>query len=159
MRREIEDRRDQDDAVQVDGVVILQIIAQGGRAEGAVAFADQKLRRVPAVVAAQVGDDELREGLDVFVDAVKIFFLRFADGVAVAGAHGVDEDEIGFVEEALGVVHELVRSRRREDAVHGQRAARAEGAHVQPHGGGTGATVVEKGDWGARLRSFTSLRV
>ena len=126
--------------------MILQIIPQRRRAEGAVAFSDQKLRRIPAVVAAQVGDDELRESLYIFIDPVKIFFLSFADGVAVARAHGVDEDEIGFVEEALGVVHELVRSRRRKDAVHGVRAARPKGAHVQPHGGGTGATVVEKGD-------------
>ena len=106
--REIEYRRDQDDAVEMDAVVLLQIIAERGGAEGAVTFANQKFRRVPAIIAAEVGDDELCEGFDVLVDAVEIFFGGFAHGVAVAGAHRVDENEVGFVEEAFAVVDEFV---------------------------------------------------
>ncbi len=71
---EIEDGGNQDDAVEVNAVALLQIVAERGGAEGAVAFADQEFRRVPAVVAAEIGDDELREGFDVFVDTVEIFF-------------------------------------------------------------------------------------
>ena len=43
---------------------------------------------------AEIGDDELREGFDVLVDAVEIFFRGFADGMTVAGAHRVN-DELG----------------------------------------------------------------
>ena len=149
----IENGGDQDDAVEMNAVVLLQIIAERGGAEGAVAFADQEFRRVPAIVAAEIGDDELREGFDVFVDTVEVFFGGFADRVAVAGAHGVDEDEVGFVEEAFAVVDEFVGSGRSEGAVDGPGAARAEGAHVQPHGGGAGAAVVEERD-GARGEIF-----
>ena len=38
-------------------------------------------------------------------------------------------------------------------------AARAEGAHVQPHSGRTWATVVQERDGARVVRSFTSLRV
>ena len=142
----IENRGDQDDAVQVNRVVVLQIISQSGGTERAVALANQKLGRIPAVVAAQVGVDELSEGVHVFIDAVEIFFRRFADNVAVPGAHGVDEDEIVLVEKAFGIVHELVGGRRSEGAVDGPSAARAESTHVQPHGGGAGSSVIEEGD-------------
>src|SRR5579859_1456043 len=128
----------------MNGVVVLQIISERGGTEGAVAFAYQKLGRIPAVVAAEVGVDELSEGVDVFVNAVKILVLRFADGVAVAGAHGVDEDEVGLVEQALGIVDEFIGRGRSEGAVDGPGAARAESAQVQPHGGGAGAAIIEE---------------
>ena len=86
----------------------------------------------------------MREGFYIFIDPIKIFFLGFADGVAVARAHGVDKNEISFIQETFGVVYELVRRGRREDAVHRVRAAWPEGAHVQPHGGGARAAVVEE---------------
>ena len=85
--------------------MILQIISERGRAKRAVAFADQKFRRIPAVVAADVGVDELAERCYVLIDPLEILVFRFADRVAVAGAHRVDEHEVGFVEQALGVVH------------------------------------------------------
>ena len=137
----------------MDGVVVLQIIAESGGAECAVAFADEELRRIPAIVAAEVGVDELAEGFDVFVDAVEVFFVGFANGVAVTGAHGVDEDEVGFVEKAFTVVDEFVRGGRSELRVESPNAARAECAHVQPHGGGAGAAVIEERD-GARGEIF-----
>ena len=59
----------------------------------------------------KIGDDELTEGFDVFVDAVEVFVRGFANGVAVTGAHGVDEDEVGLVEKAFIVVDEFVRAR------------------------------------------------
>src|SRR5208282_3102701 len=140
-------------AVEMDSIVLLQVVAENGGAEGAVAFADEEFGRVPTVVAADISDDELRERFGVFVDTVEIFFGGFADGVAVTGAHGVDEDEVGFVEKAFGVVDELVGCGRSAGAVDGPGASRAESAHVQPHGSGAGATVIEKGD-GARTEIF-----
>ena len=38
--------------------------------------------------------------LDVLIDAPEILVLRFADGAAEAGADGIDEDQVGFVEAA-----------------------------------------------------------
>ena len=52
----------------------------------------------------------MRQGFDVFVDSPKIFFLRLTDCVTIAGAHHIDENEIGFVEKALAVVDEFIGS-------------------------------------------------
>src|SRR6267154_257531 len=109
----------------------LQIIAERRRAERAVTLSNQKFWRIPAVIAAQVSDDKLREGFHVLVNAVKILVLRFADGVAVARTHGINEDQIGFVEQTFGIVHELVWRGRRERAVNGVHAAWSKRAHVQ----------------------------
>src|SRR6202043_1572735 len=95
---EVEHGRDEVDAVEVHAVVRLQVIAESGGAEGAVAFADEEFGRVPATVAVDIERDELREGFYILVDAPKLFVLCFADGAAVAGAYRVDEDHIGFVE-------------------------------------------------------------
>src|SRR4029077_412082 len=84
-RAEVEDIGDQDDAVEVHAVMLLQIVAERGGAERAVPLTDQELWRVPAAVPADVHGDELREGLYVLIDAPKILVLRFADGVAEAG--------------------------------------------------------------------------
>src|ERR1700732_1233497 len=89
---EVEDRGDQHDAVEIHAVVILQIVGEGGGAEGAVALADQEFGGVPAIVAADVDGDEFGEGLDVGIYAPEILVLGFADGVTEAGADGVDED-------------------------------------------------------------------
>ena len=111
----------------------LQVIGESGVSEGAVTFANQKLWRIPAVVAAQIRDDELREGLDVLVNPVEVFVLGLAHGVAIAGAHRIDKYQIGFVQQALGVIHQFIGRGRRERPVNGVGAPGAEGAHVQPH--------------------------
>src|SRR6266480_6656983 len=128
------------------GVTRLQIISERRGAERAVTFTDQEFRRIPAVVAADVGDDKLREGLHVLVDPVEVLVFRLANGVAVTRAHGVDEDQVGLVEETFAIVHEFVGSGRRKNAVYGVRAPRPERAHVQPHGGGAGSAVVKECD-------------
>src|SRR5882724_67877 len=101
---EVEDVGDEDDAVEVHAVMILQVVAERGGAESAVAFADEEFGGVPAAVAADVQGDELGEGLYVLIDAPEVLVLRFADGVAEAGADGIDEDHIGLVEQRAGVV-------------------------------------------------------
>src|SRR5258705_5591574 len=105
---EIEDVGDEDDAVEVHAVMFLQVIAERGGAEGAVAFADEEFGRVPAAIAADVQSDELCEGFYVLVDPPEVFVLRFADGVAEAGADGIDENHVGLVEECAGIVLQLV---------------------------------------------------
>ena len=143
---EIKNGRDQHDAVDVNAVVLLQIISKRSGAEGAVTFADQKFRRVPAVVAIEIDVDELREHFYVLIHAPEILVLRFADGVAEAGADGIDEDHVGFVEQGIGVVFDFVRRGWSGGVVGIDDAARAEGAHMQPDGCGAGAAVVEESD-------------
>src|SRR6266851_8592626 len=105
---EIQDGRNQDDAVEVHAVVLLQIMSERGGAESAVAFADQEFRGIPAIVAADVESDELRERFNILIDAPKILVLRFADSVAEAGADGIEEDHVGLVEQRAGIVGELI---------------------------------------------------
>src|SRR5712672_4448984 len=143
---EIEDVGDEDDAVEVHAVVFLQVVAEGGGAEGAIAFANQEFGGVPAAVAADVQGDELGEGLYVLVYAPKVFVLRFADGVAESGANWIDENHVGPVEKGAGIVLKFVGRRRSGFGVGGEYAAGSEGAHVQPNGSGAGAAIVNEGD-------------
>ncbi len=121
----------------VDGHVVarLQNICERGGTESSVTFADQKFRRIPAVIAANVGDDELRDGTCVGIDAPEIFILRFADGMTESGADGVDENHVGAIEKSVGVVGDLIRSGRSVVAVFGDDTARTEGAHMKPDRG------------------------
>src|SRR6266436_7366316 len=74
------------DAIEVEAVMRLQVVRERGGAKRAVAFTDEKFRRVPAVVAADIRVDELRQGFNVLIDAPEILVLGFADGVAEASA-------------------------------------------------------------------------
>ena len=102
----------------------LQVIRKRRRAEGAVAFANEKFRGIPAAVAADVGADELRQRLDVLIDAPEILVLRLAHGVAEARSHGVKEDQIRFVQEAVRILGKLVGSGGCRIGIHGDHSAR-----------------------------------
>src|SRR5258707_9751040 len=143
---EVEDVGDEDDAVEVHAVVFLEVVAEGGGAEGAIAFGDEEFRGVPAAVAADVQGDELCEGLYILIDAPEVFVLRFADGVAEAGADWIDEDHVGLVEQGTGIVLKFIRRGRSGFGVGGEDAAGSEGSHVQPNGSGAGAAIVNEGD-------------
>src|SRR5439155_7464620 len=65
---------------------------------------------------------------------------------AEAGADRVDENQIGFVEQGVIVVHCLVGRRERTAVLFKQRAARAEQSQMQPDGRGAGTAVERKGD-------------
>ena len=77
-----------------------------------------------------------------------IHAARDFDGLraAVAGAHGVDENEVGLIEPGVLVVLQLVRGLRHGAIRHQLRAARTHAAHVHPHGSGTRAAVEAEGD-------------
>src|ERR1700720_175296 len=108
----------------------LQVVAEGGRAERAITFADEEFGGVPAIVAVDVHGDELRERFYVLIDAPKIFVLRLADGMAEAGADGIDEDHVGLIEQSGLIVLELVGRRGSVLGVGGDDTAWTEGAHV-----------------------------
>ena len=74
-----EDLREQDDAVEVDAA---EVGGEDGGAWGAVAFAEEVLGRVPAVVLGEEAADEALEGVAVGVDSVEGFGFVFAEGAA-----------------------------------------------------------------------------
>src|SRR5215475_8369263 len=148
----IEDGRDHNDAVQINVVVVLQVVCEGGVSKCAVALPDQEFRRVPAIVARDINLDELREQLDVGIYATKIFVLFFANGRAETCSDRIDEDEIRAIEQAIGVVEQFVWRGRSHSCVHRGDAARPKRAHVQPNRRRTGAAVVQE-----RERSSTGI--
>jgi len=62
------------------------------------------------------------------------------------GAWHVDENQVAGVQQAVIVVGQLVRRGRRMRVVIGHDPLRTPGTHVQPHGRGTRAAVVDEGD-------------
>ncbi len=154
----VEDGGQQHDAVAGDAVV-LQPLDQARRARRAVGFAEQEFRRIPAIVLGDVALHETAERGDVLVRApealvrIRVLVLPVLfgrDALRVARADRVDEDEIGLVEQAVGVRHEMVRRRRRRVRTRGLDAHRRERAHVQPDARRARAAVVQERHWSIR---------
>lgn len=143
---EVEDGGDEHDAVEIDAVGVEEFAAEGGGAGGAVAFPDEEFGGGPAGVFGDVEADEFGDGAGVFLEAVEVFVVLGFGGAAVTCADGVDEDEIGFVQEAGLVVDELVRGREGEAVVLEFDAFGAEETEVEPDGGGAGAAVEGEGE-------------
>ena len=104
---ELEHGRDQHDPVEVD-VGALQVTGEDRRAGRPVALAEEVAGRVPAFVLAQEAADELRQRARVLVDSPVVGPGRVAEGVAEPGADRVDHDDVGDVEDGVGVVLEGV---------------------------------------------------
>ncbi|MEZ4237494.1 MAG: hypothetical protein R3F59_15380 [Myxococcota bacterium] len=111
-------------------MAVLQVVDDGGRAGGAVGLADEELGAGPAVVARGEAADELGDRLGVALHAVEVLALAL-QRLREARPDGIDEHEVGDVEDGLRVVGGVAR---RGQAAHvGGDAARPEAAHVQPH--------------------------
>src|SRR5262249_34662009 len=134
------------DTVQINVVAVLQVVGERGVAERPVAFADQKFRRVPTVVARNVNLDELCERLYVGVDAPEIFVLRFADRGAEARTDGVDKDESGRRGEVLRFFWELVGGGRGDACFCGSDAARTKRANMKPYRRRARTAVIKEGN-------------
>ena len=143
---EVEDLRQQDHAVEVRVAAGGQVGRHRRRARRAVAFAEQVFGAVPAAVAAQEALDELGEGVGVRVDAVEALLLVAPGHPAETRARRVDEHKVGGVQQAVGVLHQPIGGGGGVGVVGGHHPARAEGAHVQPHGRGARPAVVQEGD-------------
>src|ERR1051326_836926 len=122
-----------------------QIAREPGGTGGAVAFADHKERRGPALIAAEVETDEFADGFDIAAQAEEFARLVALNGAAVAGAHGIDEDQIGLVEPGVFIVDQLIRRRRHHAVRLHAYALGSDGAEVQPHGSRAGAAVEREG--------------
>ena len=131
---QVQNRRNHHNSVQVHVVVALQVIGECRVAKRAIALANQEFRGIPPVVAADVSGYKLRQRFHIRVHAPKILVLRFADRVAETRSDGINKHEIGFVQQAIRVVHELVWCGWRYASVDGHHAPRPHRSHVQPNG-------------------------
>src|SRR5215469_15275089 len=114
-----------------------------GGTRRAVAFADEIFRGVPSLVTGDVLVDEVGEDGGVLNDSVELRGILAGSGAAVAGGNGVDEDEIGGVEERIFVVFDGVRSGHAVAVGSEDDCFRAH-AHVSEKRGGARAAVVDE---------------
>ena len=141
---EVEDRRQQDHAVQVDAEAARQFVGQDRRTRGAITFAEQVLGRIPPAVLVQELLDEAGERMRVVVHSPERLFLVLAGDARKAGAGSIDEHQVRDVEQRVRVVDHRIRRGRRVTVLAHHDAARAEGAHVQPQRGRSRAAVVDE---------------
>ena len=94
---EIKDGGDEDDAVQVHALLVVQVSGKPCGARRAVAFAQEVLRGHPAALLAAETHDEVAHGLDVFLKTVKFVFVLEVGGAGEARADRIDENQIGGV--------------------------------------------------------------
>src|ERR1035437_2689697 len=151
---EVEDLREQDYAVQVDVLAVLQNVGQNGGACGAVTLAKYVLWRVPAVVLGNEPGDEASKGIGVLIHPPEGLFRVLAGQPPKAGAGHVDEDQVAGVEQGVGVVNELVGRRGQVLVATGDHMLGAERTHMQPDGRTSRSAVKEEGN-----KAVLSLRV
>ena len=123
----------------------------GGQARGAiaaVAFTDEVLAGLEAVVFDEVVVDDAGEVGDVLVGAVEeLLGLVFRDeGAGEAGANGIDEDDIGEVEPGAGIVGEGGRVRGALAFGSKANAFGTDGAKVEVDRSRAGTAVEGEGD-------------
>ena len=108
---EVEQGRNQDQPAHADALLGLQIAHDLRTADAAIALAGDEFRRQQTIVFFQPAPDHQRDRADVAVDRVEplAHILAGRDEAAVAGADGIDEDEIGEVEPGLGIGQQIRR--------------------------------------------------
>ena len=143
---EIQHSRDEDDAVEVHAVLVLQMGDHAGRAGGAVALASQELRRIPAAEPAHIEPDEVGVGGDVLLDAVKLLGVLARRRPAVAGGDRIDENQVAGIEQGRFIIHEPIGRRHRLAILGEDDSPWTESAQVKPDGGGSRSAVEKEGE-------------
>src|SRR5581483_4205918 len=133
-------RRNQHHAIEGNSLLD-QIAGKPGGARGAIALADQEQWRVPAIIACEIEADELADGCDIALQAPEFLSQLGVCRPAVAGAHGIDKDQVGHIEPGLVVVHQLERRLRHAAVRQHVHAPRAQRSEVQPYRGRSWAAV------------------
>ena len=158
-RCELERGRDQDRAVQPDSRGLLQHAHEPADAVPAVALAGDEDRRAPPAVPGEPAAHELAERLEIALVAevlrggasTVLLFLLLAvlglvlDDAAEAGAHRIDEHEVGEREPRLLVLHEARRHRRQRAVGRERDPRRPDGTHVQIRRRRPRSTVEDEG--------------
>ena len=143
----VEQRRHQNEPPHPDALVDLQIAHDLRPANPAIAFTGDEFRRQQPIGFLQPAADHERDRVDVAVDRIEplAHLLAGRDEAAVAGADGIDEDQIGKVEPGLGVGHQIRRrGGRHRVGVDGEppRSGRAE---LQPGRGRARPAIEQEG--------------
>ncbi len=141
---EVQHGGDEHDAIQIEPMGSDELATECCGSGSAVAFADEELRRRPARMFADIKADEFADAFGIFVHAEEVLGILWLGRAAVTGAHGVDEDEVGFIQQAEFVFHKRVRRWHSEAIVAKLHALGSEQAHVHPDGGRAGTTIEGK---------------
>src|SRR5690606_26869866 len=78
----------------------LEVLGKTGHPHAAIGFAEQVFRGGPALMFRDPAPDEVTDGFNVLVQSVEIVGFRFSGGAAVAGGHGIDENDIAEIQDA-----------------------------------------------------------
>ncbi len=134
-RAAVEVGGDEDQAVQVHAVALLQVPGEPGGAHRPVRLAAQIFRGHPPAAAGGPEPDDLRDRFDVAPVPVEVLWLLALDHARVPGRHGVDEDEVGVPQQRLVIVGDAVGRREQRAHISAQHPARAEQTQVKPDAG------------------------
>ena len=109
VQAELQDRRDQHGAIDLDPLALGEQIGERRDPKAAVALADQKLRRGPALVPAEPEADERGQRIQIRLRAEEAACRLLASAVTVAAEAGldrIDEHEVGEREPGIRVRHD-----------------------------------------------------
>ena len=140
----VEDFSQQHHAVQINALLILQHVRQYRRPRSSVALAKQKLRRIPTAVFHQETRNEPRKCLGIRVNTPERFACVLTCKPAKAGARHIDKNQVAHIEQAVGVVNQLVRRARQVRIAGRLYILWSQRSHVQPHRRTARPAVVEK---------------
>lgn len=103
-------RRNEDHAVEVHPLCVLEFEGETGNAGRAVTFSNEEFGRCPAVLARDESGYPFPEVFDVFIDPIELAgWDVFAYGAGESCIDRVDIDDVGDVEDGLGVFGYTVR--------------------------------------------------
>ena len=147
-RAEIEHGGDQNHAVERDIIIApFQLVDHGCRSRGAIALPAQKFGAVPTAIVAQPFADHLGDGARILGHAPIVTALRLTDQMREAGAHRIDKDKVGYIEQRIRIIQDRVRRGavitrigRNGDPLG------AKGAHLQPDGARARPAIEQEGD-------------
>ena len=140
------ERRYQNDAIQGQLMFVQQVVRHPTRSHAAIAFAEDILRRRPAAVLGYVLHDEFGYRLDVLIHTPEVLAFALAHRLCETGTYRIDHDEIGFIDNAVLVLHSFEGSVRTKSCIGHDGTLRTEDTHVQPYRCGSRAAVVGKHD-------------
>ena len=103
----VENRRHQDDAVEVHREGDLQPLRNTDGSDASIRLAKKIMRTSPAPVAGNPQPDEFADQFDVFTPAVPLVGIVSVNDAGVPRRHSVNNDEVCLAQQSLLVVDEV----------------------------------------------------
>ncbi len=142
---EIKHRRHEGDSIELD-----TLVEQGPRkprgARRSVAFANDELRAVPALVYRELALDCPSEGVEILVNSEKVLGLGFPDLAGQTCRWSIDENKIADIEQSVGIGTVAKRWSWNGHGIGRVHFHRAERTHVEPHRRGSRTSVEQEGE-------------